>query len=88
MPFQKGNKLQRTRKGKPNKRTLAALDSIEKVMSLIESQYLSKDIEELSSKDRVAVWERCNEYIRPKRARVEHTGKDGDDIKVVWEIKK
>lgn len=80
MPFKKGKpKTGGKKKGTPNKRTEETLKRIEYVLSLLD-QTIDKDIQSLKPNERAAMWRDLQEYIRPKLARQEMTGKDGKDL--------
>ena len=71
MPFEKDNKQGRGRpKAAKNKKTVEAIERIEMVLALLE-RTLDADIEALSEKDRVHLWNDLQEYIRPKLSRTE-----------------
>ena len=75
----KGKKTGGKRKGTPNKRTVESAKRVEFVLNLLEGS-LDEDIAALDPKDRVKLWNDLQEYIRPKLARTELTGKDGKDF--------
>ena len=82
MAFQKGKpKTGGKKKGTPNKRTESILKRIEYVLSILDTT-IETDIAELKEVERAKMWQDLQEYIRPKLARTELTGKDGDEIKV------
>jgi hypothetical protein len=74
------------KKGSQNKKTLEAKERVEWVLALLEPE-LEKDIKKLQPNERVRLWNDLQEYVRPKLARTELTGKDGNEIiiKVVRE---
>jgi hypothetical protein len=79
MSAPKGNKFAGSRKGRPNKRTEESLKRIEYVLGLLD-QTIDKDIKALESKERAKMWSDLQEYIRPKLARSELVGKDGEPL--------
>ena len=68
-------------KGVPNKKTQEQLKRIEYVLGLLD-ETIDKDIKALKEIERARLWADLQEYIRPKLARTEHTGKDGEPITV------
>ncbi len=65
--------------GTLNKKTVEQKERVEWVLSLLEPT-VESDIEQLDPKDRVLLWKDLQEYIRPKLARKELTGKDNTKL--------
>lgn len=80
MPFKKGHSGYKP-KGKRNKKTQEFLSRFEKVLNLLD-ETICQDIAELEPIERAKMWNDLQEYIRPKLARTELTGQDGDAIQV------
>lgn len=74
-----GKKIGGRSKGTVNKKTIESIKRVEFVLNLLEGS-LDEDIAALDPKDRVKLWNDLQEYIRPKLARTEVTGKDGKDF--------
>lgn len=55
--------------GVPNKRTVEQLSRAERILQLIESDYLEKDIEQLSAGQRFDLYTNMMEYCVPKLSR-------------------
>ena len=70
MAAPKGNNYGKGNKRGQGKKTTEAIERIEKVLALLE-ETLDADIEALSEKDRVHLWNDLQEYIRPKLSRTE-----------------
>lgn len=70
------------KKGTLNKVTTEQKDRAEKILQLIESQFLEQDIAKLSPASRTSLYRDILEYRQPKLARVEMTGKDGADLEL------
>lgn len=75
MAAPKGNKFAGNRKGVPNKRTIESVQRIEWVLGKLE-ETLEYDLTQISSLERVKLWDNLQEYIRPKLARTELTTND------------
>ncbi|MES2395653.1 MAG: hypothetical protein V4549_06605 [Bacteroidota bacterium] len=75
----KGKKTGGRTKGAINKTTKEAKKRIEFVLRLLDKT-LNKDIKALDSIERVRLWSSLQEFVIPKLARTELTGKDGGDI--------
>lgn len=69
-------------KGTPNKKTASQITRAERVLRLIETQYLEKDIKALSPGQRMILYADMMEYVAPKLARVEHDGGTNDELKI------
>ena len=69
-----GIKLGGRKKGTPNKKTAAQLDRAERIIQLIEKNYLDDDLENISSKDRMYLFSDLLEYVQPKLTRTDHGG--------------
>ena len=76
---QSGNKNGRPKNAK-GKKTIDSIKRIEYVLSLLEPT-IEGDIKRLRPNERVKLWNDLQEYIRPKLARTEHTGKGGKELK-------
>jgi len=68
------------KKGQLNKKTKEQIDRAERILQLIESQFLEQDIAKLSPNTRTSLYRDILEYRQPKLARIEHTGKDGEAL--------
>jgi hypothetical protein len=66
-----GKKTGGRQKGSINKKTKEALDRAERVLGLIESKYLTNDIKQLSSSQRMTLYSDMLEYRLPKLSRAE-----------------
>lgn len=55
--------------GVPNKRTVEALNRAERILQLIESDYLEDDIIALSPSQRIDLYQNMVEYTMPKLSR-------------------
>ena len=71
----KGKKVGGRVKGTPNKKTAEQLDRAERILQLIEAQYLENDLKVISSAQRMAVYSDMLEYRAPKLTRIDHTVK-------------
>ena len=69
-------------KGTKNKKTAENSERINNVLSYINDKYMYEDIDSLSSSERVKTYISLMEYVVPKLARREHTGKDGEAIEI------
>ena len=89
MPFKKKNKESKGRpKGGKNKKTTENKERINKILSYIDDKYLIKDIDNLTSSERVKTYISLMEYIMPKLARKEHTGDNQNKLQIEIEIVK
>jgi len=61
-------------KGTPNKKTAAQMERAEKVLQVLEGNYLDKDIKKLTASQRVLLYCDMLEYVAPKLSRIEHKG--------------
>ncbi len=63
-------------KGVVNKKTAQEIDRADRVLNLIESKYLEKDITKLTPGQRMSLYADMMEYKAPKLSRVEskHSG--------------
>lgn len=66
-------------KGTANKRTQESIQRVEWVLTLLEPK-LQEDIEAISAKDRVMLWNDLQEYIRPKLQRTTIVGDNEEPI--------
>ena len=83
MMFKNGRKKTGGRqKGSQNKKTAENSERINNVLSYINDKYLYEDIDSLSSSERVKTYISLMEYVVPKLARREHTGKNGEAIEI------
>ena len=71
------------KKGTANKKTAENKDRVNKILGYIDEQYLIEDIDNLSSSERVKTYVSLMEYVMPKLARREHTGKDNEPFKIL-----
>lgn len=62
------------KKGAVNKKTAEVIDRAGRVLALIESKYLEKDIARLTPGQRVLLYSDMMEYKAPKLSRVTHEG--------------
>jgi len=73
------------KKGVPNKATVEAREAIAKFVDGNATR-LQKWLDQIAEEDPKAAFDRFMsvvEYHIPKLARTEHTGKDGDDLRIV-----
>ena len=66
-----GKKFGGRSKGTPNKKTAEQLDRAERILQLIESQYLDDDIDKLTPSQRTSFFEALLEYRAPKLTRID-----------------
>lgn len=82
MPFERGNTIRGSRKGKPNKAT----SDVRQAIALIAQRNIKNVEEWLKAIDdpakRVGLFLDLCEYHIPKLARTELTGKDGEELKL------
>ena len=64
-------------KGTLNRKTAESITRAERVVRLIESTYLEKDIKALTPGQRMMLFSDMLEYCSPKLSRQEVTGQDG-----------
>jgi len=62
------------KKGTPNKKTAEQLERAEKILQLLETKYLEKDISKLTPNQRVWLFSSMLEYRSPKLSRVIQAG--------------
>ena len=62
-------------KGTPNKKTADLQDRAERVLKMIERDFLEDDVIALSPSQRMMLYADMMEYVAPKLARVQHEGK-------------
>lgn len=80
MAFQKGNKKIKGRvKGTPNKKTLI-LDSFAKTIVEGGMEKFQRELMKLKGANFVKNYMAIFEYVKPKLARTELTGKDGNEL--------
>lgn len=78
--WQKGKEKTGGKKaGTPNKRTVDSLKRIEYVLGLLD-ETIDEDLQAIEPKERARMWQDLQEYMRPKLARTELTGKDGTEL--------
>lgn len=70
-----GKKVGGRKKGVPNKINREGIDRVNRILSIIEEEYLPQDIKDITSAQRISLYADLIEYIHPKLARTEHTGK-------------
>lgn len=68
--------------GTLNKKTIEEIDRAARVLNLIETKYLEKDIAKLTANQRMILYADMMEYKAPKlsRATVEHSG----ELSINW----
>lgn len=76
-----GKKTGGRTKGSINKITKDNKERIQFVLKLLDKT-LEKDIKAIGEVERVKLWSSLQEFMTPKLARTELTGKDGGDIKM------
>jgi hypothetical protein len=82
MAAKKGHKKVGGRgKGAQNKRTKVVMETIEKVLGYL-NETIQDDIAMMKPVERAVMWNNLQEYIRPKLARTELTGKDGNAMEI------
>lgn len=69
-------------KGTPNKKTADVLDRVTRVLELIESDHLEKDIKKLTPGQRMTLYADLLEYKAPKLSRTELKGGTKDELKI------
>lgn len=69
-------------KGTPNKKTADVLDRVSRVLELIESDHLEKDIKKLTPGQRMTLYADLLEYKAPKLSRTELKGGTKDTLTV------
>lgn len=77
----KGKKTGGRKKGSINKVTAECRQRIEFVLGLLDEN-IEKDIKAIGEVERVKLWASLQEFVRPKLARTELTGKDGGAITI------
>lgn len=70
------------KKGTPNKKTIEQRERINRLLKMIERDYLDDDIQALTSSQRVTFYSDLIEYAVPKLARVEHEGGTNDELTI------
>jgi hypothetical protein len=70
------------RKGTPNKRTAEEIDRANRVLQLIESEYLESDIKKLTPAQRMQLYSDMMEYKVPKLSRTELKGGTSNELKI------
>lgn len=79
----KGAKYGGRTKGTANKRTAATLSRAENVLQIIERRFFEKDIEALTSAQRMILYSDMLEYVSPKLSRAEVHGEIKTVINVI-----
>lgn len=69
-------------KGTPNKKTSEAQERAERVLRLIEDNYLDEDIEKLNPDQRTKLYADMMEYVVPKLARISHEGETDTNLTI------
>jgi hypothetical protein len=69
-------------KGGLNKKTVEEIDRASRVLRLIETQYLEKDIKKLTPGQRMQLYADMMEYKVPKLSRTELKGGTKDELKI------
>jgi len=69
-------------KGTLNRKTAEEMDRAGRVLRLIESKYLEKDIAKLTPGQRMQLYADMMEYKAPKLSRTEHKGGTKDELKI------
>lgn len=69
-------------KGSLNKKTQAMMERAERVLKMIERDYLDDDIEKLTSSQRMMLYADMMEYVVPKLARVSHEGQTDTNLTI------
>lgn len=69
-------------KGTLNKKTSEEIDRASRVLRLIETQYLEKDIKQLTPGQRMQLYADMMEYKVPKLSRTELRGGTKDELKI------
>lgn len=69
-------------KGTPNKKTADVIDRVSRVLEIIESDYLEKDIKKLTPGQRMNLYADLLEYKAPKLSRTELRGGTKDELKI------
>lgn len=69
-------------KGTPNKKTAEEIDRASRVLHLIETRYLEKDIKKLTPGQRMQLYADMMEYKVPKLSRTEHRGGTKDELTI------
>jgi len=70
------------KKGQKNAETIRRDQAVEEALKLLNETILD-DIRTLSPRERVILWEKLHEYIRPKKQRVVYTDEEGNALPVV-----
>lgn len=69
-------------KGTVNRKTQEEFDRAGRVLRLIETKYLEKDIQKLTPGQRMQLYADMMEYKAPKLSRTEHRGGTKDELKI------
>lgn len=69
-------------KGTPNKKTAEHRERAERVLHLIESDHLEKDIKKLTPGQRMILYADMLEYVAPKLSRVAHVGGTNNELTI------
>lgn len=77
-----GKKYGGRKKGVPNKKTAEQLDRAEKIIQIIERDYLMYDLESIGPKTRMLLFSDLLEYVQPKLTRVDNTGEIKQELTI------
>jgi len=77
-----GTKTGGRSKGTPNKNTAQIQERAERVLKMIERDYIEDDIEKLTSGQRMQLYADMMEYVVPKLARVSHEGQTDTNLTI------
>lgn len=69
-------------KGTPNKTTAEQRERAERVLKMIERDYLEDDVEKLTSGQRMQLYSDMLEYVAPKLARIQHEGQTDNNLTI------
>lgn len=83
-----GNKTGGRKKGTPNRKTAEEIDRAGRVLALIESKYLTKDIGKLTPNQRMMLYADMMEYKAPKLSRTTVVGDPDNPIAMHVELSK
>lgn len=78
-----GTKTGGRKKGSINRKTAEEMDRAGRVLDLIESKYLEKDIKDLSAHQRMMLYSDMMEYKAPKLSRQTVDAGEGTKVKIV-----
>lgn len=75
-------------KGSRNKKTIEVLDRADRVLTLIESDFLEEDIARLSPHQRMQLYADMMEYKAPKLQRTTVVGDKDNPLSINWNVTK